>query len=87
MTGTHEAFCQYAGSIIVVVCSVVNDSSVKGQRNFARAVVGVTLASAATVLLVEVGDGGESEGFSTVVRCGDYGNATLERVADLIFDS
>jgi hypothetical protein len=86
ITGTHETFCHHAASIIIVVCSAVNNSSVKGQCNFARAVVGLTLASAVTVLLVEVGDGGgEFEGISTVLRCGDYRNTTLERVADLIF--
>lgn len=88
MTGTHETFCHHAASIIIVVCSAVNNSSVKGQRSFVRSVVGLTLASAATVLLVEVGDGGEEfEGVSTVLRCGDYRIATLERVADLIFGS
>ena len=86
MTSTHETFCHHAASIIIVVCGAVNNSNVKGQRHFARAVIGLTLASAATVLLVEIGDGGgEFEGFSTVLRCGDYRNATLERVADMIF--
>lgn len=85
MTGTHETFCHHAASIIIVVCSIVNNSNVKGQQNFARAVVGLTLANATAILLVEVGDGGgDFEGFSTVLRCGDLGNATLERVADLI---
>jgi len=88
MTETHETFCHHAAFIIIVVCSAVNNSSLKGQRSFVRAVVGLTLASAATVLLVEVGDGGEEfEGVSTVLRCGDHRNATLNRVADLIFGS
>lgn len=85
MTGTHETFCYHAASIIVVVCSALNNSNVKGQQNFAQAVVGLTLASTARVVLIEIGHGGvEFEGFSTVLRCGDYRNTTLERVADLI---
>jgi hypothetical protein len=88
MTDTHETFCHHAAFIIIVVCSAVNNSNLKGQRSFAQAVISLTLASTATVLLVEVGDGGgEMGGFSTVLRCGDYRNATLERVADLIFGS
>lgn len=91
MTSTHTAFCNTAGSVVIVVCQIIENqgpisgASLKGQQNFVRDVRDVAKMCQAPILLVEIGDGDCSYGFNLVVKCEDYANDTQEKIADLIF--
>jgi hypothetical protein len=91
MTTTHSSFCTTAGSVVVVVCQLVqtygqvSGANLEGQQNFIRAIKDLATTSNVPIVLVEIGEGGCSHDFSTVVKCDGYTDKVQKKIAELIF--